>query len=136
MTPTCAHCSPSPTGAPDVHPIVRQLLDTEYDIDGNEISSFEEFQAKWAPNIVVGFGRLAGPQRRRHCQQSAAHGGCLNSLSAEKASRFVRSAMRSASRSSSSPTFPGYLPGVGQNGGGRARGAKRSTRSPSAVSRG
>ena len=40
----------------DVHPLVEALLDK--DDEGN--SSFEEFQAKWAPSIVVGIGRLAG----------------------------------------------------------------------------
>ncbi len=36
----------------DVHPIIEALLD--------EGVPFEEFQAKWAPSIVVGLGRLAG----------------------------------------------------------------------------
>ncbi|HEY5844180.1 MAG TPA: carboxyl transferase domain-containing protein, partial [Mycobacterium sp.] len=36
----------------DVHPLISALLDEE--------TPFEEFQAKWAPSMVVGLGRLAG----------------------------------------------------------------------------
>src|SRR5690349_11956996 len=42
----------SPRRAYDVHPLVEALLDAD--------APFEEFQAKWAPSIVVGLGRLAG----------------------------------------------------------------------------
>lgn len=36
----------------DVHPLVNALLDAD--------APFEEFQAKWAPSMVVGIGRLSG----------------------------------------------------------------------------
>jgi energy-coupling factor transport system ATP-binding protein len=42
----------SPRRAYDVHPLVDALLDAG--------TPFEEFQAKWAPSMVVGLGRLAG----------------------------------------------------------------------------
>src|SRR5207302_4844434 len=40
----------------DVKPLLRNLLDVNP--DGS--TSLEELQAKWAPNIVVGLGRLGG----------------------------------------------------------------------------
>jgi len=35
-----------------VHPLVDALLDDD--------APLEEFQAKWAPSIVIGLGRLSG----------------------------------------------------------------------------
>ncbi|GAB08991.1 propionyl-CoA carboxylase beta chain [Gordonia araii NBRC 100433] len=109
----------------DVHPIVRELLDTEHDVDGNEISSFEELQAKWAPNIVIGFGRLAGRSVGVIANNPLRMGGCLNSLSAEKASRFVRLCDAFGIPLVVLTDVPGYLPGVGQEWDGVVRrGAK------------
>jgi acetyl-CoA/propionyl-CoA carboxylase carboxyl transferase subunit len=70
----------SPRRAYDVHPLIHRLLD----------GGFEEFQAKWAPNIVVGLGRLGGGSVGIVASNPLRKGGCLDSLSAEKASRFVR----------------------------------------------
>src|SRR5690606_26280047 len=75
----------SPRRAYDVHPIVTELLDKE---DG--VSTFEEFQAKWAPSMVVGLGRLSGRTVGVLANNPLRLGGCLNSESAEKAARFVR----------------------------------------------
>ncbi|GAA3034289.1 acyl-CoA carboxylase subunit beta [Gordonia defluvii] len=109
----------------DVHPILRQLLDTEYDVDGTEISSFEELQAKWAPNIVIGFGRLAGRSVGVIANNPLRMGGCLNSLSAEKAARFVRLCDAFGIPLVVVTDVPGYLPGVGQEWDGVVRrGAK------------
>ncbi|QKT07668.1 acyl-CoA carboxylase subunit beta [Gordonia sp. X0973] len=109
----------------DVHPIVAQLLDTDHDIDGNEISSFEELQAKWAPNIVIGFGRLAGRSVGVIANNPLRMGGCLNSLSAEKAARFVRLCDAFGIPLIVLTDVPGYLPGVGQEWDGVVRrGAK------------
>jgi acetyl-CoA carboxylase alpha subunit len=47
-------------------------------------------QAKWAPNIVVGLGRLGGRTVGVIANNPLRKGGCLDSLSAEKAARFVR----------------------------------------------
>ncbi|MBP0661824.1 carboxyl transferase domain-containing protein, partial [Mycobacterium tuberculosis] len=69
----------SPRRAYDVHPIVSNLLDTQLAADGRtEISSFEELQAKWAPNIVVGFGRLSGRSVGVVANNPLRMGGCLN----------------------------------------------------------
>src|SRR5690606_6845597 len=45
-----------PQRAYDVKPLLRAILDSNP--DGS--TEFEELQAKWAPNIVVGLGRLGG----------------------------------------------------------------------------
>ncbi|MCF3937991.1 acyl-CoA carboxylase subunit beta [Gordonia tangerina] len=110
----------------DVHPVLRDLLDTQLAGDGEtEISSFEELQAKWAPNIVVGFGRLSGRSVGVIANNPLRMGGCLNSESAEKASRFVRLCDAFGVPLVVITDVPGYLPGVGQEWNGVVRrGAK------------
>ncbi|MXP21022.1 acyl-CoA carboxylase subunit beta [Gordonia sp. HNM0687] len=110
----------------DVHPVVTHLLDPQLAADGTtEISSFEELQAKWAPNIVVGFGRLAGRSVGVIANNPLRMGGCLNSESAEKASRFVRLCDAFGIPLVVITDVPGYLPGVGQEWNGVVRrGAK------------
>jgi acetyl-CoA/propionyl-CoA carboxylase carboxyl transferase subunit len=70
----------------DVKPVIRGILDT--DADGTSV--FEEMQDKWAPNVVVGLGRLGGRTVGVIANNPIRKGGCLDSLSAEKAPRFVR----------------------------------------------
>ncbi|GLZ36458.1 carboxyl transferase domain-containing protein [Actinokineospora sp. NBRC 105648] len=106
----------NPKRAYDVKPVVRALLD-----DG----AFEELQAKWAANIVVGLGRLAGRTIGVIANNPLRKGGCLDSLSAEKASRFVRMCDSFGVPLLVLVDVPGYLPGVGQEWGGVVRrGAK------------
>lgn len=105
----------------DVHPLVEALLDK--DDEGN--SSFEEFQAKWAPSIVVGIGRLAGRTVGVLANNPLRLGGCLNSESAEKAARLVRLCNAFGIPLVVVVDVPGYLPGVDQEWGGVVRrGAK------------
>ncbi|GGQ84987.1 acyl-CoA carboxylase subunit beta [Couchioplanes azureus] len=100
----------------DVRPVAKALLD-----DG----SFEELQAKWAPNIVIGLGRLGGRTVGVVANNPLRKGGCLDSLSAEKASRFVRLCDVFAVPLVVLVDVPGYLPGVDQELGGVVRrGAK------------
>ncbi|WP_143965513.1 acyl-CoA carboxylase subunit beta [Gordonia zhaorongruii] len=110
----------------DVHPIVEALLDTQFAADGDtEISTFEELQAKWAPNITVGFGRLADRSVGVIANNPLRMGGCLNSEAAEKASRFVRLCDAFGIPLVVVTDVPGYLPGVGQEWNGVVRrGAK------------
>ena len=110
----------------DVHPIVEALLDTQTAADGTtEVSTFEEFQAKWAPNITVGFGRLSGRSVGIVANNPLRMGGCLNSEAAEKASRFVRLCDAFGVPIIVVTDVPGYLPGVGQEWNGVVRrGAK------------
>src|SRR6201991_1290786 len=72
----------------DVRPLVRELLDD----DPNDPlgAAFEELQPKWAPNMVIGLGRLGGRTIGLLANNPLRMGGCLDSPSAEKASRFVR----------------------------------------------
>lgn len=111
----------SPRRAYDVHPIVEGLLDKRE--DGTAI--FDEFQAKWAPSIVIGLGRLAGRTVGVIANNPLRLGGCLNSESAEKAARFVRLCDAFGIPLVNIVDVPGYLPGVDQEWGGVVRrGAK------------
>ncbi|WP_423488749.1 acyl-CoA carboxylase subunit beta [Mycobacteroides sp. PCS013] len=104
----------------DVHPIVNALLDSD-----NPDETFEEFQGKWAPSMVIGLGRLAGRSVGVLANNPLRLGGCLNSESAEKAARFVRLCNAFGIPLIVLVDVPGYLPGVGQEWGGVVRrGAK------------
>ncbi|MFE2758012.1 acyl-CoA carboxylase subunit beta [Actinosynnema sp. NPDC059335] len=105
-----------PQRAYDVKPLVRAILDDD---------SFEELQAKWAANIVVGLGRLGGRTVGVIANNPIRKGGCLDSLSAEKAARFVRMCDAFGVPLLVLVDVPGYLPGVGQEWDGVVRrGAK------------
>jgi acetyl-CoA/propionyl-CoA carboxylase carboxyl transferase subunit len=107
----------------DIRPLVRAILDTD-DGDGHG-SGFDELQPKWARNIVVGLGRLAGRAVGVVANNPIRKGGCLDSLSAEKASRFVRMCDSLGVPLLVVVDVPGYLPGVGEEWNGVVRrGAK------------
>ncbi len=111
----------SPRRAYDVHPLVIALLDSSND----GTPSFDEFQAKWAPSMVVGLGRLSGRSVGVLANNPLRLGGCLNSESAEKAARFVRLCDAFGIPLIVIVDVPGYLPGVDQEWGGVVRrGAK------------
>src|SRR6478752_4976467 len=94
-------------------------------IDGILDEPMEELQAKWAPNIVVGLGRLGGRSVGVVANNPLRLGGCLDSVSAEKASRFVRMCDAFGIPLLVIVDVPGYLPGVGQEWDGVVRrGAK------------
>ncbi|MCM4085071.1 acyl-CoA carboxylase subunit beta [Paractinoplanes hotanensis] len=104
----------SPRRAYDVRPLVRALVD-----------SFCELQPHWAANIVIGLGRFAGRTVGVVANNPLRKGGCLDSLSAEKASRFVRMCNALGIPLVVLVDVPGYLPGVNQEWGGVIRrGAK------------
>ncbi|MGH3718697.1 MAG: acyl-CoA carboxylase subunit beta [Pseudonocardiaceae bacterium] len=104
----------------DVHPLLNAVLD-EPDLTGG----FAELQPKWAPNIVVGLGRLAGRTIGVIANNPLRLGGCLDSTSAEKAARFVRMCDSFGVPMLILVDVPGYLPGVGQEWDGVVRrGAK------------
>ncbi|WP_433281476.1 acyl-CoA carboxylase subunit beta [Micromonospora sp. CA-244673] len=99
----------------DVRPLVRAIVDRD----------FEESQPRWARNIVTGLGRLGGRAIGVIANNPLYKGGCLDSLSAEKASRFVRMCDSFGVPLLVIVDVPGYLPGVGQESGGVVRrGAK------------
>jgi acetyl-CoA/propionyl-CoA carboxylase carboxyl transferase subunit len=100
----------------DVRPLVRRVLDQ---------GTFVELQSRWAPNIVVGLGRLAGRSVGMIANNPLRKGGCLDSLSAEKAARFVRMCDAFGVPLVVIVDVPGYLPGVRQEWEGVVRrGAK------------
>src|SRR5262245_8564758 len=65
----------------DMHQIIEHLLD-----DGE----FLEIQTLFAPNIIVGFGRIEGCPVGLVGNQPTQFAGCLDINAAEKAARFVR----------------------------------------------
>jgi acetyl-CoA/propionyl-CoA carboxylase carboxyl transferase subunit len=101
----------------DVHPLLESVLD--------EDEPFLELHAKWAPNVVIGLGRLTGRTVGVIANNPLRLGGCLDSPSAEKAARFVRMCDAFGVPLVVVVDVPGYLPGVGQEWDGIVRrGAK------------
>jgi acetyl-CoA/propionyl-CoA carboxylase carboxyl transferase subunit len=104
----------------DVTPLIRAILDTAEDSQG-----FWELQPRWAPNIVIGLGRICGGTVGVIANNPLRKGGCLDSLSAEKAARFVRMCDSLGIPMLVIVDAPGYLPGVKQEWEGIVRrGAK------------
>ena len=100
----------------DVHPLVDTLLDE---------GTMQELHERWAPNIVTALGRFGGRTVGVVANNPLRLGGCLDSLSAEKASRFVRLCDSLGVPLIVLVDVPGYLPGVGQEWDGVVRrGAK------------
>ena len=100
----------------DVHPLVETFLD-----EGTAV----ELHARWAPNVVTVLGRLGGRTVGVVANNPLRLGGCLDSVSAEKAARFVRMCDAFAVPLVVLVDVPGYLPGVGQEWDGIVRrGAK------------
>ncbi len=100
----------------DVRPLVRALVDP---------GSFRELQPSWARNMVIGLGRLGGHTVGLVANNPVWLAGCLDSPSAEKASRFVRLCDAFGIPLVVMVDVPGYLPGVDQEWNGIVRrGAK------------
>jgi acetyl-CoA/propionyl-CoA carboxylase carboxyl transferase subunit len=111
-----AHLPDRPQRAYDVRPLVADLVDA---------GGFEELQPRWAPNVVIGLGRLAGRTVGVVANNPLRKGGCLDSLGAEKAARFVRMCDSFGIPLVVVVDVPGYLPGVTQEWEGVVRrGAK------------
>jgi acetyl-CoA/propionyl-CoA carboxylase carboxyl transferase subunit len=100
----------------DVHPLVEGFVDA---------GTFTELHTRWAPNIVVGLGRIGGRTIGVVANNPMRLGGCLDSASAEKAARFVRMCDAFSVPLVVLVDVPGYLPGLGQEWEGVVRrGAK------------
>jgi propionyl-CoA carboxylase beta chain len=93
----------------DIKEIVRLVVD-----DGNFLEVHEHF----APNIVVGFGRLDGQTVGFVCNQPAVLAGCLDIKSCIKAARFVRACDAFNIPITTLEDVPGFLPGTAQEWGG------------------
>ena len=100
----------------DMHQIIEHMLD-----DGE----FLEVHALFAPNIVVGFGRMEGHPVGIVGNQPIHYAGCLDIDASEKAARFVRTCDAFNIPIITFVDVPGFLPGVGQEHRGIIRhGAK------------
>ncbi len=100
----------------DMHKIIEHVLD-----DGE----FLEVQAMFAPNIVVGFGRVEGRSVGVVGNQPMQFAGTLDIDASEKAARFVRTCDAFNVPVLTFVDVPGFLPGTGQEWNGIIRrGAK------------
>src|SRR5256884_64152 len=98
-----------PNKSYDMHAIIRTVLDDRY---------FFEVQAAFAPNIVVGFGRLGGRPVGIVANQPAHLAGCLDINASLKAARFVRFCDCFNLPLVTFEDVPGFLPGTAQEFGG------------------
>ncbi len=100
----------------DMHEVIEHLLDD---------AEFLEVQALFAPNILVGFGRIEGYPVGIVANQPMHFAGCLDIDASEKAARFVRTCDAFNVPVITLVDVPGFLPGVGQEHAGIIRrGAK------------
>ncbi|MGQ0630104.1 MAG: acyl-CoA carboxylase subunit beta [Sporichthyaceae bacterium] len=100
----------------DMHKVIEAALD-----DGE----FLEVQALYAPNIIVGFGRVEGRSVGVVANQPMQFAGCLDINASEKAARFVRTCDAFNVPILTFVDVPGFLPGTNQEWDGIIRrGAK------------
>ncbi|WP_221585617.1 acyl-CoA carboxylase subunit beta [Microbacterium sp. G2-8] len=106
----------SPNQPYDIHEVISRVVD-----DGE----FLEVQPLFAPNIVVGFGRIEGRSVGVIANQPQQMAGTLNIEAGEKASRFMRFCDAFSIPIVTLVDVPGYLPGTDQEWTGVIRrGAK------------
>ncbi|MGK5115662.1 acyl-CoA carboxylase subunit beta [Geodermatophilus sp. CPCC 205506] len=106
----------SPNTPYDMHTVITHVLD-----DGE----FLEVQALFAPNIVVGFGRVEGRPVGVVANQPTQFAGTLDIDASEKAARFVRTCDAFNVPVLTFVDVPGFLPGTSQEWEGIIRrGAK------------
>jgi propionyl-CoA carboxylase beta chain len=106
----------SPNHPYDMHAVLEHVLD-----DGD----FLEVQALFAPNIIVGFGRVEGRPVGVVANQPMHFAGTLDIDASEKAARFVRTCDAFNVPVLTFVDVPGFLPGTDQEWNGIIRrGAK------------
>jgi propionyl-CoA carboxylase beta chain len=106
----------SPNTPYDMHAVLEHVLD-----DGE----FLEVQALWAPNILIGFGRIEGRPVGVVANQPTQFAGTLDIDASEKAARFVRTCDAFNVPVLTFVDVPGFLPGTSQEWDGIIRrGAK------------
>ncbi len=93
----------------DVREVIRAILDPY---------SFLEVQASYAPNMVVGFGRLGGYVVGVVANQPLVLAGVLDIQASQKAARFVRFCDAFNIPLIVLEDVPGFLPGTNQEWGG------------------
>ncbi len=105
----------------DMHDVITAVLDT----DDNGEGDFLEVQELFAPNILVGFGRVEGRSVGVVANQPMQFAGCLDIDASEKAARFVRFCDAFNIPVLTFVDVPGFLPGTDQEWQGIIRrGAK------------
>ena len=106
----------SPNQPYDAHTVIAHVLDD---------MEFLEVHAAFAPNILVGFGRVEGATVGVVANQPMHLAGVLDIDASEKAARFVRTCDAFNIPVLTFVDVPGFLPGTGQEWGGISRrGAK------------
>ncbi|MFI5606277.1 acyl-CoA carboxylase subunit beta [Amycolatopsis sp. NPDC051903] len=106
----------SPNTPYDMHEVITRVLD-----DGE----FLEVHELFAPNILVGFGRVDGQSVGIVANQPTQFAGCLDISASEKAARFVRTCDAFNIPVLTFVDVPGFLPGTDQEWNGIIRrGAK------------
>src|SRR5437870_2554516 len=93
----------------DMKTILEAVLDDRY---------FFEVQGSFAPNVIVGFGRLGGRPVGIVANQPAHLAGCLDINASVKAARFVRFCVCFNIPLVTFVDVPGFLPGTAQEFGG------------------
>lgn len=115
---------------PELNQAVPVESKVAYDVRGVIVSvldhqDFMEIQPGFAPNIVIGFGRLQGRSVGIIANQPAFLAGALDINASDKASRFIRFCNAFNIPLVTFVDVPGFLPGVEQEYGGIIRhGAK------------
>jgi propionyl-CoA carboxylase beta chain len=105
----------------DMHDVFTAVLDT----DDTGRGEFLEVMALFAPNIVVGFGRVEGRSVGVVANQPMQFAGTLDIDASEKAARFVRTCDAFNIPVLTFVDVPGFLPGTDQEWNGIIRrGAK------------
>jgi propionyl-CoA carboxylase beta chain len=100
----------------DMHTVIETVLDAD---------SFLEVHEAFAPNIIVGLGRVEGAPVGVVANQPMQFAGTLDIDASEKAARFVRTCDAFSIPILTFVDVPGFLPGVTQEWGGIIRrGAK------------
>ena len=100
----------------DVRDVIKAIADD---------SDFFEIQELFAPNIVIGFGRMSGKTVGFVANQPMVLAGVLDCDSSDKAARFIRYCNAFNIPIITLEDMPGYLPGVDQEHAGVIRhGAK------------
>ena len=103
-----------------MHEVITAVLDTD-----DDEGEFLEVQALFAPNIVVGFGRVEGRSVGVVANQPMQFAGTLDIDASEKAARFVRTCDAFNIPVLTFVDVPGFLPGTDQEWNGIIRrGAK------------
>jgi propionyl-CoA carboxylase beta chain len=104
-----------------MHDVIRAVVDA----DGDEQGEFLEVQELYAPNLIVGFGRVEGHSVGVVANQPMQFAGTLDINASEKAARFVRFCDAFNIPVLTFVDVPGFLPGTDQEWNGIIRrGAK------------